>query len=268
MPRVARLSVAPVRSLALEHPESIELTEYGVVEDRRFYLIDDAGHLVDRVVVGTLVQVRSWTDPDATRLRLTFPDGTVIDGPVELGEPIETDLHGRPAVGHVVEGPWAETMAPYAGRRVRIVRCDRPAGTRLGMTNSVSLVGDGSLRRLAAELGVAGVDARRFRMLIDLEDAGEHEEDAWVGGEIEIGTARLRITLPDARCAITTQDPDSGHRDLDTLRVLRRYRGFREGKKLDFGVLGEVVTPGRVSLGDEVRVASAGGVMYERTGAG
>jgi hypothetical protein len=266
MPRVARLSIAPVRSLGLEHPDSIELTEYGVVEDRRFYLIDAAGRLVDRVIVGTLVQVAAHTDPEATRLRLEFPDGNVIDDAVALGEAIVTNLHGRTTYGHVVEGPWAAAIAPHAGREVRVVRCDRPAGTRAGTAKSVSIVSDGSLRRLAEALGEEEIDARRFRMLIDLEGAGAHEEDGWLGGEIEIGTARLRITDPDARCAITTQDPDTGHRDLDTLRALRSYRGFRAGRKLDFGVLGEVVVPGRVSLGDEVRVLVPGTVVVERTG--
>jgi uncharacterized protein YcbX len=268
MPHVARLSIAPVRSLGLAHPDSIELTEYGVVEDRRFYLIDERGFLVDRLVSGALVQVEAHTDPDATRLTLAFPGGRVIDGAVELGAAVETYIYERTAHGHLVVGPWAEAMTPYAGRAVHVVRCDRPAGTREGTTNAVSLVSDGSLRRLAVALGVPAVDARRFRMLIELAGAGAHEEDDWIGGEIEVGTARLRIRKPDARCAITTQDPDSGHRDLDTLRVIKSYRGLRDGKKLDFGVLGEVAVPGRVSVGDEVRVVVPGGATYERTGAG
>jgi uncharacterized protein YcbX len=266
-PVVTRLSIAPVRSLGLSHPPSVDLTDHGVVEDRRVYLVDTAGRLVDRLVSGPLVRVHAWTDPGATRLRLDFPDGTVVEDEVRLGEPIETSLHGRTAVGHLALGPWAEAMTPYAGRPVRIVRCDRPAGTRRGTTNSVSLVGDGSMRRLARELGLESVDLRRFRMLIELSGAGEHEEDGWIGGEIEIGTARLRITKPDARCAITTQDPDSGLRDLDTLGAIRRYRGIRRSDgqgRLDFGVLGEVIGPGRVSLGDSVRVAVPGSVTYER----
>ena len=91
-------------------------------------------------------------------------------------------------------------------------------------------------------------------MLIELEGAAPHEEDTWIGGAVEIGSAVVSITKPDARCAITTQNPDTGERDLDTLRTLIRYRGFRAGdpeKKIDFGVLGEVLTPGR-SVGDEV----------------
>jgi uncharacterized protein YcbX len=60
------------------------------------------------------------------------------------------------------------------------------------------------------------------------------------------------VTKPDARCAITTQDPDTGMSDLDTLRTIIGYRGLREGKHADFGVLADVVSPGRIRVGDAV----------------
>jgi hypothetical protein len=193
---------------------------------------------------------------------MTFPDGRVIEDDVRLAEPIRTEVYSRVAFGHVVDGPWAAALEPFAGRRVRLVRCDMPGGTRIreGETevrNAVSLVSDGSLRELASQLGVPAVDARRFRMLIEIEGAEAHEEDTWIGEEVAIGSAVVHITKPDARCAITTQDPDTGERDLDTLRTLIRYRGFRAGdpeKKIDFGVLGEVHRPGTVTVGDQVTV--------------
>jgi uncharacterized protein len=261
MPRVARISIAPVRGLGLEHPASVDLTEVGVLEDRRFYLIDDAGRHVDQLVSGELVQVSAHTDPDATRLRLAFPDGTLIDEPIELGEAEVTTIVKRTAVGHVVLGPWGDALAPFAGRRVRIVRCDRPGGTRV--ENAVSLIGDGSLQELANRVGRPSVDGRRFRMLFEVEGAEPHEEDTWLGGRIAVGDAVLAITKPDARCAITTQDPDTGTRDIDALRTIIGYRGLREGRKVDFGVLGEVATPGRVRVGDEVRVVVAGHDTFE-----
>ncbi|HET9680775.1 MAG TPA: MOSC domain-containing protein [Candidatus Limnocylindrales bacterium] len=260
MIRVTRLSIAPVRSLGLLHPPAVELTPDGVAEDRRFFLIDDRGHLVDRIVAGTLVRVAAWTDPEATRLRLTLPDGRVLDGPVVLGPPIEVAVYNRRASGHVVVGPWAEALEPYAGRPVQLVRCDRPGGTRFKgdrVRNAVSLVSDGSVRRLADALGRPAVDARRFRMLIEVEGAAAHEEDAWIGGRIGIGSAELAITKADARCAITTQDPDTGRRDLDTLRSIIGYRGLTPDRKVIFGVLGDVAVAGRVSVGDDVRVQSS-----------
>ena len=91
-------------------------------------------------------------------------------------------------------------------------------------------------------------------MLIELDGAEPHEEDRWIGHRIAIGEAVLAVTKPDARCAITTQDPDTGERDLDTLRTIIGYRGLREGKHADFGVLADVAQPGRIRLGDRVEV--------------
>ncbi len=252
MPRVSRFSIAPVRSLGLEHPDSIDVTEHGVVEDRRFYLADAENRLVDRLVVGELVQIATHTDPQATMLRMTFPDGRVIEDDVRLGDPIETPIHGRTGVGHVVEGPWTDALSQFCARPITLVRCDRPAGTRDG--NPVSLMTDGSLAELARQAAVGPVDGRRFRMLIELEGGLPHEEDGWIGRAVSLGDATLTITKPVARCAITTQDPDTGVRDLDTLRTIIAYRGLREGKKVDFGVLGDVVQPGTIRIGDEVRV--------------
>jgi uncharacterized protein YcbX len=161
-----------------------------------------------------------------------------------------------------VGGPWAAALSAFVGRPVLLVRCDVPGGTRIraGETqvrNQVSILSDGSLGELARQLGVERVDARRFRMLIELEGASAHEEDGWIGSDVELGSAVVSITKPDARCAITTQDPDTGQRDLDTLRTILRYRGFRADDpehKIDFGVLGEVAVPGRISVGDVVTV--------------
>ncbi len=168
MPAVSRLSIAPVRSLGLLHPEEIDVTERGVAEDRRFFVIDGANRLVDQLTAARMVQVTSWTDPEATVLRLTFPDGRVIEGEVALGEHVETPIHGRTGVGHVIEGPWAAALSEFLGRDVRIVRCrSSPGGTRTG--NPTSIISDGSLRQLAMHADVPDVDGRRFRMLIELD---------------------------------------------------------------------------------------------------
>ena len=255
MPSVSRISIAPVRGLGLEHPTSVELGPTGVLEDRRFFLSDQGGRLVDGLRLGALVQVRAHTDPEGRTLRLEFPDGRTVDGDVVIAEPVHTVVYNRVAEGHAVVGPWAGAIADFIGRPVTLVRCDRPGGTRT--KNAVSLVSDGSLRELAAHAGVADVDGRRFRMLFELEGGFAHQEDGWIGRDIAIGTARLSITHPDARCAITTHDPDTGEPDLDTLRTIIAYRGMREDTKIDFGVLGEVASPGRVSVGDEVQLLDA-----------
>src|SRR6188508_542964 len=185
MPRVARLNIAPVRSLGLETRDEIDLGTDGVAEDRRFYVIDGGDRLVDQLTSGEMVQVASWTNPEATELRLTFPDGTVVEDEVRLDGAIETHIHGRTAAGHIVEGPWADALTDFLSREVRIVRCDRVGGTR--KSHPATLMSDGSMDALGAVLGAGDLDARRFRMLIELDGGEAHVEDTWIGCQIGLG---------------------------------------------------------------------------------
>ena len=172
-----------------------------MLEDRRFFLADDTNRLVDRLIVGELVQIATHTDPDATTLRLTFPDGEVVEDEVQLGAAIETQIHGRTGVGHVVVGPWAAKLSAFCARPITLVRCDRPAGTRSG--NPTSLVSDGSLTELARHVGVVAVDARRFRMLIELAGRAPRR------GQLGRPTGRGR------RCGPVDHDPGPALRDHD-----------------------------------------------------
>ena len=114
-----------------------------------------------------------------------------------------------------------------------------------------------------AELGRNGhqgepVDGRRFRMLFELDGCEPHEEDGWVKRHLRIGEAIVRIRGDVGRCAITTQNPETGEPDLDTLRTISAYRGFTENeagqRHIPFGVYGEVTEAGRVTIGAEVEL--------------
>ncbi|HEX2045473.1 MAG TPA: MOSC domain-containing protein [Gaiellaceae bacterium] len=250
MPSVARLSVTPVKSLALHHPEGIMLERFGVAENRRFYLVREDGRLLAGVHHGPLVEVRAGWDEAAGRLRLAFPDGSVVEDEVRLGEPLHTDFWGHRVAGRVVRGPWAGRLSDFAGRPVRLVKADAPGG---GVdVEPVTLVSLESVEELARRAGRAAVDGRRFRMLVDVRGCTPHEEDSWAGRAVRLGEALLEITGPVPRCATTTRDPSTGRRDFDALRAIAAYRGRRDGKKVDFGVYGRVLEPGRVVVGDRV----------------
>jgi uncharacterized protein len=247
--RVARIAIAPVKGLALIHPDEVVLGRNGVAGDRRFYLIDPDGRLINNKSCGELIQIRPELNGDDS-LALHFPDGEV-SGDVGLGDAVETSFYGRPVEGRLVDGPWSEAISEHAGRPLRLVRADEP-GDAIDRTHVVSVISDGSLRALAREAGVDEVDGRRFRMTFELDGCDEHEEDAWIGAEVEVGGARIRVTGPVGRCAVTTRNPDSGVSDLDTLRALAGYRTLREGKAHGCGVCGDVVAEGTVRVGDSL----------------
>lgn len=253
MPHVSCLSVAPVKSLRLLHPERITLDAHGAIDNRRFYLVDEGGRVLNGVRHGPLVAVRAAYDAEAGRLALRFPDGReVVDEVVRAGERLTSPFGpGRTVSGRVVEGPWAAALSAWVGRPLRLLQVDLSGG--IPVTAPVSLMSDASVEAVARVRGSADLDQRRFRTLIDLEGCRPHEEDGWIGRRVAVGEAVVRVLEPTARCGTTQRDPTTGTNDVDTLRVLREYRGFRPGARtLDLGVYAAVERPGVVRLGDRV----------------
>ncbi len=252
---VAWISIAPVKGLALVQPEQIELERFGVRDDRRFYLVNEEGRLVNGKRLGRLVGVVPAYDEQAGTLSLRLPDGSVVGGVIALGEPVTTSFYGRPVPGREVEGPWSRALSEWAGSPLRLIAPDEPGvGVDRGRRGAATLLSVAALDELARAAGAAGpVDGRRFRMLLGVGGVEAHAEDGWLGRRVRVGEAVVVPRGNVGRCAVTTQDPDTGVRDLDTLGALERYRGQLESTEpLPFGVWAEVVEPGRVRLGDPV----------------
>ena len=103
------------------------------------------------------------------------------------------------------------------------------AGPVRSLVHPVTLMSEASIGRLAEEAG-RDVDGRRFRMLFTIDGCEPHEEDMAVRTLVRVGQAVVRVAVPVDRCAATTRDPDTGARDLDTLRLIKAYRGCATGR--------------------------------------
>lgn len=250
---VSWISATPVKALAIELLTEVELLEQGLQGDRRFYLVDEANRLVNnKGTRGPLQLIHASFDEQESWLRLELPDGTVVEGEAVEAEELTTNFHRRPRAARRVAGPWDAVLSAAAGERVRLVSPRHGAPDR-GRGGAASILGDGSLRAIAGALGVDEVDSRRFRMNFGVAGLEPHEEDDWVGKSVRIGDA---VVIPQGnvgRCAITTQNPETGRADLDTLKALADYRGEVEATEpLSFGVHAAVAEAGRVRLGDAV----------------
>jgi len=112
--------------------------------------------------------------------------------------------------------------------------------------NCLSLVNLESVRELARRVG-RDVDPLRFRANLFVDGLPAWREFDWVGQEMRIGEATLRIPSRIPRCAATGVDPATGARDMNVVKALRAAYGH-----YDMGVYAEVVRGGRVSVGDAV----------------
>jgi len=252
VPAVSWLSVAPVKGLGLVPRDELALETFGALENRRFYVIDAEGRFVNGLKHGRLFQVAPAYDARAETLALRFPDGGAVEASVEVDGAVATTFYRRRVEGRFVLGPFADALSSFAGEPLRLVQTVEPGAAVDRARGPVSLVSDESVAELGRRSGRADPDARRFRMLIGINGVAPHGEDEWLGRRVWIGEAVVKLVEQVARCAITTKDPDTGERDLDTLRVIKDYRGVRGKKHLDFGVYGTVAEPGRVRVGDAV----------------
>jgi uncharacterized protein YcbX len=257
--RVAWIHVAPIKALAVQELRQVELGREGVETDRRFCIVDPDGKMLNAKRVQRFVAVRPHFDAAMRQLNIDMPDGSKVNGAVELGDAISVSIYGRNVPARVVDGPWSAALSALAERPVRLVRFDkRGEGVdRADEGAGASLLSEGSLRAIANAAGESGpVDPRRFRMLFGIGGVDAHVEDTWIGSRVHVGSA---VVVPGGnigRCAVTTLDPRTGVSDLDTLAALAKYRREKvTSEPLAFGVWARVAQAGVVRVGDAVHVA-------------
>ena len=154
----------------------------------------------------------------------------------------------------VVSEFLAEFLGPAVAGPLRIV--DAPghafadAKRKPNATSDkyVSLINRASIAALERFVQ-APVDPLRFRANVYFQGAPPWSELDWIGSEIALGDARLKVIAAITRCAATQVNPATAERDLDIVGALQR--GF--GHNL-MGIYAEVVAGGDIAMGDALTV--------------
>jgi len=226
--RVVALFRYPVKSMAAEELDRVQVAWHGLAGDRR------------------------WAFIRAGQVRSGFPWLTIRQRPElaryqpRLAEPDRPDA--SPVLVRTPAGRELDVAAPELaaelGRGVRVIKQDRGIFDTL----PVSLLS----RQTLAGLGrLAGTDLTpgRFRPNLVLDaPGGDFPEDAWVGRVLRVGGLRLRVDKPDQRCVVVTIDPVTLARNRSVLRVIARERAAL------LGVYASTVEPGLITVGDPVEL--------------
>lgn len=225
--RVVGLWRYPVKSMAAERLEEIDVSWAGFAGDRR------------------------WAFVRTTIPRSGFPWMTIREK--------ASMLHYRPRFVEperpdksrtVVRTPAGEELdvvdpglAASLGDGVRVIKQDRGAFDAMPL----SLITTQAIADLGGLLG-ASLDPQRFRpnLLVEALDGDGAPESEWVGSVLRIGDAVMRADQPDERCVVINVDPATGERGPEVLKTLARERSAC------IGIYGSTVQPGRVAVGDPV----------------
>jgi uncharacterized protein len=226
--RVAALFRYPVKSMAPEELDRVEVSWHGLAGDRRWAFIR-AGQVRSGFPWLTIRQ-----RPELARYRPRFAEPDRPDASQTLVRtPSGAELD--------VADP---ALAAELGPGVSVLKQDRGVFD----TMPLSLLSTQTLACLGRMVG-AGLTAGRFRpnLVVDVP-GGEFPEDAWVGRVLRVGGLRMRVDRRDQRCVIVTIDPVTLHRNPAVLRAIARERDTR------LGVYGSTVEPGRIAVGDPVEL--------------
>ena len=225
--RVAAMFRYPVKSMAAEPVEDVDVSWNGLSGDRRWAFVrpDLHGNGFPWLTLrqrNDLNDYRAcWTEPerpDASAVMVRTPAGAQYD-------------------------VTAPALAAELGAGVRVMKLDRGTFDTLPL----SLITTRTVETLAKLRGT-DLNVLRFRPNLVIEAIGDaaFPEDEWVGRDLTVGTTWMRIDKRDKRCVVVNVDPVTGHRDPTVLRAIAAHR------EMCLGVYGSTVRPGRVAVGDSV----------------
>lgn len=258
----------PVKSMMGEELNAAEVTEGGLIGDRRFALVDPstgkiAGAKNPRKW-GNFFDFRAaYVEPPRREsklpaVRLTLPDGTVVtsDQP-DLAQILSKAL-GREvafaaakgdgeASGATAEEYWPDMEG--LDFRDTVTDFELPAGTFFDLA-AVHLLTTATIDKLRELYPQGRFEVRRFRPNIVVATEPEEQgfvENDWIGRTVAIGDkVRLRITGACPRCVMTTLPQGDLPKDAGILRAAAQHN------QANVGVYADVIEDGAIRRGDPV----------------
>jgi uncharacterized protein YcbX len=200
-------------------------------------------HFVMLMRDAALAQLHTSFDPETGELAIAAEDGPELRARI-------TEPEGREQAARFLD----EFLGDRVAHPLRIVEArghafadarKRPNATA---DKYVSLINRASLAALEQAVETP-VDPLRFRANVYFDGPPAWRELDWLGSDIMLGKARLRVVSPITRCAATEVNPDTAERDLDTLAALHRHFGHNL-----MGIYAEVTEGGSIAVGDSLIV--------------
>lgn len=279
MGKVASLWRYPVKSMRGEELSETELTEYGLLGDRAYALIDNAeGKAATAKNPGkwpTLFGCRAMFVDQPKKgaplpaVHITLHDGTILTSSASDCHQILSKLLNRrvtlaTADRGRVSGVQTSLPASWSGKaeeywpdmdgldhRDTVTDFTLPAGTFFDGA-IVHLITSATLYRLHDAYPQGRFEVPRFRpnIVVDItsEDHG-FVEQTWIGQTVLIGEVRLSITGSCSRCVMTTLAQDDLPKDSGILRTaVQQNQG-------NVGVYAKVLHGGTLQRGTRVSLS-------------
>ncbi len=216
-----RLFVHPVKSSASLSVSSSFVSRLGLLHDRRFMVCDAQGVLISQRTVPKMASVETTLLQSHVRL---FCGNAGISIPLSPeGEVVTVNIHGNSAQGIDCGNDAARWISDALGVHCRLVfqdpnvpRVDKGGDVSFADAYPLLLLSRSTVFQINQWLGGTGcsVTALNFRPNLFIDGNGlPFHEDALVGREFSIGTARFKGASLCSRCSVVDVNPATGIRD-------------------------------------------------------
>lgn len=207
--KLESLWIYPVKSCAGIPQENLEITNNGILWDRQWMIVDEAGQFLTQRQLPLMSQVLTALSPTALILRI---DNYAFEIPFnkKMTETRKVKVWEN-LVDAWIEDPLIDLqLSGFLGKSVQLVRslkCQRPNDIHFADSGPLHLVNLDSLQALNKELA-SPIEIGRFRANIIVSGLGPFGEDQLT--DFKLGEIQLSVLKPCIRCNIINIDPSTG----------------------------------------------------------
>jgi uncharacterized protein YcbX len=261
--KLTDIIIYPVKSM-----EGISLSSgfagiRGFQHDRRWMLVDDAGHFITQRSLPILASLRvspgeeGWRiSHDKEQIWIPFHLNTSHKMKIDIW-----DSHLDVSLAAEIYGNW---FSEYLRFKCHLVYMDesvkRPVNAHYRVDDEQVSFADAFPYLMTGEPSLQDLNARlnnplpmnRFRPNLVFSGGLPFYEDSF--DRIEIGEAIFKAVKPCARCIVTTTDQSSGIRGSEPLVTLSKYR--KKDHRILFGQNLICLKEGHVKIGDALHIVS------------
>lgn len=261
---ISQLFIYPIKSLGgIELQQSL-VTSRGLQYDRRFMLVDENYRFVSQREFPEMALLKVYNKQDELHVyALSNPNDNIkLPLQVESGEEISVTIWDDQCKALLVDSKADEWFSNKLGKSLRLVympdKSERLVDEDYALHNDLTSFSDGFPILMIGQSSLDDLNARlehpvgmdRFRPNIVINGSAAFEEDGY--RHIRCGNINLYAVKPCARCAMTTNNQQTGIAGQEPLKTLSSFR--KENNKIYFGQNLLVGSEGMLHVGDGLNI--------------